>query len=390
MANPIRAQINPDLLIWARKSCRMDIDYAADKLKVTRENLESWESGSKQPTVNQLRNIAKKYRINFGAFFLPSPPQVFTPPVKDYRLHHGAESNDIDPDITIELRMNLQAREIALELENELDESFSRFELECSINDKPEIVATNIRKVLGISFEKQKKFRSSRVAFNEWRNAISSYGVLALQSTHIALRDMRGYSVYFDYMPLIVVNRKDAYAARSFTLLHEFTHLLLRSSGLCDLNSDDSRPVHDQKLEAFCNAVASHVLVPDSLLLSYKQLRGVPSNQWNDEILSPIAKDFGVSREVILRKLLDHGLTTREFYLENRERYTQEAIEYKKRQKGGFVTPSIDVISAKSRQFVSLVFDAMNSNVITRNDASDYLGVRAKHFSAIESMLGSK
>lgn len=377
-------------MIWARESCHMDTEYASKKLSITYEKLESWESGNVQPTINQLRAIAKTYRVNFGALYLPEPPEVFAPPVKDYRLHHGAEHGEIDPEITIDLRMNLHAREIALELEVELGEQLRPFDLKCSLSDNPIGVANKIRSTLDITFEKQKKFRASRVAFNEWRNAISLYGVLALQSTKVALNNMRGYSVYYDEMPLIVVNRKDAYAARTFTLLHEFTHLLLRSSGLCDLNTGTGRPSTDQKLETFCNAVASQVLVPDELFLSYKQLHGVKQDGWNDSILAPIAKDFGVSREVILRKLLDHGLTSKSFYLNNRERYTQEALAYKKRQKGGFVTPPIDVVSAKSKHFVSLVFDAMNSNIISRNDASDYLGVRSKHFSKIETILGGK
>lgn len=173
-------------------------------------------------------------------------------------------------------------------------------------------------------------------------------------------------------------------------MLHEFTHLLLRSSGLCDLDTGTGRTEPDQRLEIFCNSVASQTLVPDSIFLVYSQLHGVEKEQWNDCILAPIAKDFGVSREVILRKLLDHGLTTRSFYLENRERYSQEAIEYKKRKKGGFVTPSVDVVSAKGKQFVSLVFDAMNTNIISPNDASDFLGVKAKHFDKIESSLRNK
>ncbi|MCU7915046.1 MAG: ImmA/IrrE family metallo-endopeptidase [Candidatus Thiodiazotropha sp. (ex Gloverina cf. vestifex)] len=239
----------------------MDMEYAANKLSVPHEKLESWESGHVQPTINQLRVIAKTYRVNFGALFLPEPSEVFTPPVKDYRLHHGAEHGEIDPEITIDLRTNLNAREIALELEIELGEQPQSFDLQCSLSDNSTSVAKKIRSTLEITFEKQKKFRASRVAFNEWRNAISLYDVLALESTKVALNDMRGYSVYFDKMPLIVVNRKDAYSTRTFTLLHEFTHLLLRSSGLCDLNTDTGRSSTDQRLEAFCNAVASQVLV---------------------------------------------------------------------------------------------------------------------------------
>ena len=387
MSSSIRAHINPKLLIWARECCYMDTAYAAPKLGVAKEKLEQWESGHLSPTIPQLRKLAKVYKVNFGALFLPEPPETFKPPVKDYRLHHGAVAGEIDPEIAIDLRLHLNIRETALELGAELEEEQAPFKLSCSMDDSPTEVAERIRTALGISFQEQKKFRESRVAFNAWRNAIAATGVLVIQSSKVDLNNMRGYSVFFDKLPLLVVNRQDAYAARTFTLMHEFTHLLLRSSGLCDLRLESGRPPHEQKLEVFCNAVAAQVLVPDALLLDYPEIKGVAQEAWFDEILRPIARDFGVSKEVVLRKLLDQGLTTQAFYLKNRERYIQEAIEYKRKQKDGFVEPAVDVVSTKGRQYVSLVLEALNASVITAGDAADFLDVKAKHFSAIESNL---
>ena len=388
MSKSIRAHINPELLVWARESCRMEVAYAASKLGIEEEKLDQWESGKLSPTIRQLRKLANAYKVNFGALFLPEPPATFSPPVKDYRLHHGVAPGEINPEIAIDMRLHLNAREIALELENDLEVNQGSFEMSCSIDEPPLEVAARIRSSLGISVSIQKRFKNTRVAFNAWRDAVANSGVLVIQSSKVALSDMRGYSVFFDELPLLVVNRKDAYSARSFTLIHEFTHLLLHASGLCDLNTEAGRPSHDQKLEIFCNAVASQTLVPDAILLSYPSITDVAPDAWTDEILSPIARDFGVSREVILRKLLDHSLTTRAFYLENRERYTQEALEYKKKQKGGFVPPAVDVVSTKGQQYVSLVFEALHSSVITVGDAADFLGVKAKHFDAIEANLG--
>lgn len=385
---PIRASINPELLTWARESCRMDVEYASGKLGISEEALRQWENGQKSPTIRQLRNLARVYRVNFGALFLPSAPDTFTPPVKDYRLHKGVIADEIDPEIAIDLRMHLNSRGVALELERELENPIPSFELTCSVQEEPSTVASRIRNALNIPLNTQKQFRSSRVAFNAWREALGNLGVLVIQSSKVDLRSMRGYSVFFDEMPLIVVNRKDAYSARSFTLLHELTHLLLRSSGLCDLNPETGRAPEEQKLEIFCNAVASQTLVPDHSLLSDPRIRGVALDDWNDEILGPISRDFGVSREVILRKLLDHGRTSRAFYLENRDRYKQEALERKRRGTRGFVPPSTDVVSAKGKKYVSLVLDAMHSNVITSGDAADVLGVKTKHFAKIEANLG--
>lgn len=389
MAESHRAEINPELLIWARESIRMDLSYAAQKLGIAEKKLEDWEAGVEQPTIRQLRNIAKSYRINFGAFFLPKPPEVFNAPVKDFRRHHGTTFSDINPEIYIDLRNNLNSREIAIELESDLGEKQEIFHLNCSMDESPSEVAKRIRKSLGMSFTKQKSARDSRIAFNMWRDLISNLGCLVLQSTKIDLNEMRGYSVFFNYKPLLVVNRKDAYAARTFTLLHELAHILLRSSGLCDLHSNTNMSPHEQKLEVFCNKVASQTLVPDEYLLSYPAIRTTGPEEWNDQIISPISRDFGVSREVILRKLLDHNLTTQSFYEENRERYRQDAVAARKKSKGGFVTPSVDTVSSKGKQFVSLVFDALNSSLITSSDASDYLGVKAKHFQKIELSLES-
>lgn len=390
MGTSIRAEIHPDLLVWARENSNMDIEYAAKKIGITSAKLEELERGEEKPTIKQLRKIAACYRVNFAAFFLPSPPPKFINPVKDYRRHHGAVFSEISPEIMMDLRSNLNLREIAIELADELDELPSNFNYSCTINDSVEKIAKNIRNILNIDFSEQKKFREPRIAFNTWRESISNIGILVFQSTKIGLNDMRGYSIFYDIFPIIVVNRKDAYAARTFSLLHEFTHLLLRSSGLCDLHTNTNLPAHEQKIEIFCNKVAAETLVPNEILLKYSTLKSVDKCDWTDELLIPIAKDFGVSREVILRRLLDLGLTTKDFYEKNKERFAQEIIRQKEQSSGGFVPPALDVVSAKGSRFVSLVFDALNSSMITPSDAADYLGVKSKHFGKIESNLSKE
>lgn len=141
----------------------MDTAYAASKLGIDSDKLERWENGDLSPTIHQLRNLARAYRVNFGALFLPEPPATFKPPVKDYRLHHGVVAGAIDPEIAIDLRLHLNAREIALELKSDLGEEQVPFELSCSLEDSPDEVSERIRTSLGISFPVQKRFRESRI-----------------------------------------------------------------------------------------------------------------------------------------------------------------------------------------------------------------------------------
>lgn len=382
------ALINPALLVWARKSARMDTIYASKKIGIEEEKLVAWENGSLEPSIKQLRIIASVYKQNFGAFFLPSPPSVFEPPLKDYRRHHGASGHEISPEIILDIKECLDKREIAIELIDELGELLSSFDLVCSIEEVPADVGEKIRNYLDVSFAEQKSLKDPRLAFNFWRGRFEAIGILVFQSTKIEINEMRGYSVFYDRLPLIVVNRKDSYSARTFTMFHELTHLMLRSAGLCDLEARLDISPHEQKLEVFCNAVAAQALVPDKYFLAYPEIRNVDPEGWTPSVLSNIARDFGVSREVVLRKLLDLGLTTQRFYEAMRQQFNDDIK--KSKLKKGFVTPSANVVSSKGKRFVGLVLESLNSSSISAADASDYLGVKAKHFGKIANALGMK
>ena len=60
MAKSVKALITPEVLRWAReRRIKVEIDYAAKKLKIDPERLEAWENGTERPTIAQLKNIAK-------------------------------------------------------------------------------------------------------------------------------------------------------------------------------------------------------------------------------------------------------------------------------------------------------------------------------------------
>ena len=66
MAKSVKALITPEVLKWAReRRIKLEIDYAAKKLKVDPERLEAWENGTEQPTIAQLKKIAKLYKTTF-------------------------------------------------------------------------------------------------------------------------------------------------------------------------------------------------------------------------------------------------------------------------------------------------------------------------------------
>src|SRR5260370_7939774 len=74
-------------------------------------------------------------------------------------------------------------------------------------------------------------------------------------------------------------------------------------------------PPQDQQTEVFCNAVAAAALVPlDALLADHLVAPHSSPREWSNDELSTIARNFGVSQHVILRRLLTAGRTTQDFY----------------------------------------------------------------------------
>ncbi len=66
----------------------------------------------------------------------------------------------------------------------------------------------------------------------------------------VSPNEMRAFSLYYDVLPVIMVNGSDAPRGRLFSLLHEYVHLLLHTGGLCDTVTDTKATNPDRALEA--------------------------------------------------------------------------------------------------------------------------------------------
>ena len=250
-------------------------------------------------------------------------------------------------------------------------------------NEGAEQVAEELRTYLSVRSSIQQSWRNNRVAFNGWRHAIELAGILVFQAVDIPVKVIRGFSIARFPLPAIVVNRKDALAGRMFSMLHELVHLGLRTSAVCDMI--EYRGMKHDNIEVFCNHVAGATLVPERDLRLHEYIQRNPSPMdWREEVIEELARVFSVSRIVIVRRLLTLNLTTRSFY----ERKQAEYGSAVPLTKSGFVSPSVDSLSRNGLVLTSLVLNAMHEGTITANDASDYLGVRLKHFDKIAEQIG--
>ena len=387
MGDRVDALIEPELLVWARTSAALTLQQAAKKLPVKSERLEGWESGHGHPTIKQLRKLASVYKRPIAVFYLPEPPKDFSP-MRDFRRFSGEGQGPVSANLLWQMRLASIRRDIALDLYQTLDYEPLQPVIKASLSKDPETLGTEIRTRFGISRDRQVRFRDDGESFNWWREAIERNGVMVFQATDVEISEMRGFSISESPLSVIAINNKDSLRGRVFTMLHEFVHIAVQQSGLCDLEEDEELPPEKKNVEAFCNRVAGAVLVnKDHLLLEELVLQKGKGAKWSDEEISVLSNRYKVSQETMLRRLLILDRTTPEFYRQKRQEFEQEYAELRRHKREGFALPHIRAISNAGPSFVRLVLDGYYREAITSSDLSDFLNVKLKHLGKIEYEL---
>lgn len=399
MASRLKARVKPDVLIWARESAGFSQEKAAGRLKIAHDILASWEAGTQSPSIPQLRRLAELYKRPLAVLYLSAPPTKFQP-LRDFRRMPGSSMQEISPAIVIEERRARQRRELAIELASELEEPIPEFTVSASMEEEPEAVAAKVRSELGITAELQRSWRDKegRQTFKGWRERIEAKGVLVFQSDKFSSDEASGFAIWESIAPVIVVSRKATpLRRRTFSLLHEFAHLLVRASGVSDLeiDSDSKRPPEELKIEIFCNAVAAAALIPAADLFAQDVVVAHPRDQltWTDDELREIAISFGVSREVVLRRLLAHRRTSVTFYQETRGRYLEEWDQFRARQKPAAKPEGIprnmpqEALGNLGRPFIGMVLERYHQDHLSLSEVAGYLGLKSKHIGKVEQMM---
>ena len=380
MAVRIPALVEPGLLGWARKCLNMSLEQAASKPSVKPEKLASWEGGTSQPSIPQLRKLANAYKMPIATFYMEKPPHGYTI-MRDFRRIAEIGKVPFSSELILEVQNDHFLRENALELYELLNRDVPTLDIHIDITEEIEPTASIIRNMLGISRHAQVNLPNNYEAFRFWKNALEKKGILVLQSLNVSVDEMRGFSIGLMPLPCVVVNAHDWVLARIFTLIHELIHVLLHIDGICDL-FDESENEESRLIERFCNYVAGAVLVPEEYLLLENQITYYKIREkWSDEDIDNLADKYKVSREVLARRLLICGRVTQEFYQEKREQYMRAPYREKS---DGWPSPAKNAIRGLGEPYIRLIYSAYNNGLITLSDMSAFLGVRTKHFNSIE------
>lgn len=256
-----RVAVAPSVLLWARERSRHEDEAYERKFAAWQE----WVAGQKSPTIKQVEELAKYSHLPFGIFFLEEPPKVELP-IPDYRL--GRPTGEATPSQDLLDVIDLSAQRQAW-----FQEYAAKIGLDgaavtrATEDDDPVEVAARVAEELAYTVAHRTQLRSRENARNHLRRTFEQSGGLAIitsmvgNDTHRMLDrvEFRGFTLADDLVPLIFVNASDdSLSGQIFTFLHEYAHVVLRTTGI----SDEDLAREGTGVEAWCNAMAAEVLVP--------------------------------------------------------------------------------------------------------------------------------
>lgn len=388
MATSVKALITPEVLKWAReKRIKLELYHAAEKLKITPERLVAWESGSEQPTIAKLKEISKLYQTHISIFYLPKPPTNFKP-LTDYRVLPTHLETDAEQQYRLSANIieAFERREMLLELYELLDEPPPEITLNLDRHVDPKHAAEKITEFLELNRAELQSASDPHAALKFWKKTIETKGILACQTsvnTHLSieLETARGFCIAQRPFPVIVINPKDSPYGRIFTLIHELVHIALGESGIQNTNPEVGHPPNLDPIEIFCNQVAAEVLVPENELIKKITLPNLEVD------LPKISKQFHVSAEVIMRRLLTLKKISQNTYETYRNR---QLAKYKSTptQTGGAAPYPNRLLNASGEYFARTAFTAYYEEKITRARLASFLSNSdTKHLAKIESAI---
>ena len=367
MAHMERIQtINPERIAWCCADLGITPGELAAETGISSATMEHVMAGKDGMTFNQLRKVADHF--GRGVLFFLEEGVVDEAQVHSPQFRTLANQK---PELSAKLKALIERverqREVYLSLREDLDDADRpRFSPPVLPDEDLHEAARIARQWLGLNDQND---------FDSYREALESRGVLVFRSNgyngkwQIAKENpILGFSLYDAACPVIVIKKLDWETRQSFTLMHELGHLLLHKTSSID-DERDLQSHRGQEREA--NAFAGYLLVPDSFLASILDAERPGEVSQYDDWLEYQRKAWGVSGEVILRRLLDTGRLLQSQYEAYRQWQERSVVELK--DGGNREWRHREPRHIFGDTFVRTVLDALYARHITLARASGYL-----------------
>jgi Zn-dependent peptidase ImmA (M78 family) len=338
------------------------------------------EQGKRDISFERLRTLAYYFKRPLEVFYLDKVPD--TKKVPDFRSGPA----------TVELtRIALDHLRYIKDMKNTITELSEIVGIKptldytnlFTIQDDPEAVGTRIRNYFKFNGKEYYALKDDSQAFKYWREKIEPKFIYMFQFGKVDPTIVRGFVYAEKPFPVIAVNQNDAMSARTFTLLHEFSHVVLESTGICDPFSPAAPG--QNKIERFCQKIAAATLMEkDQLISDFKGITGAISI----DTVTQLAKKHKASTSAMLIRLNELDLVNNSEYAKLETEYhdliTKTKLAKKKTQGGNFFS---NYMMKMSPSYLRVVFSALDQGFIDYYKALQYLDVRLENLDKIRGRL---
>lgn len=358
------------MLKWARERAGMDVDVVAKAERLQANNLAAWERGEGTPSYAMLVRLAKRYNRPLMVFYLPAPPTDFQV-ANEFRVLAGYTERSESPAVRRTIEDVHERLAWASDFIEENGEAACPVVASLASESSIRNAAAHLRSHLGVRVQDQIACPTSAAAFKLWRTQCEALGVFVFQTGNIAKDGIRGIAFCDKFAPAVVVNTKELFEARVFTMIHELVHIALGQSAVTTFSGRDNRAI-----ERYCDAVAAETLVPtEDLMRRLPEIRG----QDFEETATRIAAVYKVSRLAALIKLVEIKAVTWRDLRKKWSVYTAAPTQTTKKQFGPR-QPHKSTLNRLGFSFTRLAVSAYDAGEIHGAGLTELLaGMKLKH-----------
>jgi Zn-dependent peptidase ImmA (M78 family)/DNA-binding XRE family transcriptional regulator len=379
----MKTHANPKILQWARENSHYTISSLAKKIKKTDAEIISWENGDDSPSYSLLEKLAYQYyNLPLAVFYFPDPPDIENPKTKMRRLPQY-ELDRLSPDTYKMINLGLGYQQSLIDLLGAKNKENAIFKI-IKNESKTDInaLAKRTRGYLNITIERQINFATNEIAFKAWRHEIENAGIYTFKNS-FKDKFISGFSLFHEEYPIIFINNSNSHTRQIFTLIHELAHILFGVNGISDVNDSylNMMSLSDRQIEINCNHFAAEFLIPFEIINA--ELKKVA--RINESTISSLSDKFKVSREVILRRLLDIQMLSDAEYQYYANKWNKDYLRLKKERAGG--SYYLKKLAYLGEGFTNLAFTDYKSGKITNVELAQHLNMNSKNIAKLESYL---
>ena len=356
----------------------MSLENAAERLGWPVDKLNALEN-AKEADEKELERIASRYKLPLPTLLMPEPlPDDRYPlrPISDFRVFDGAAPEPLSVDTLLRVEDAYELVEMFGELADADPEATARPALPAyRLRDDPKIAAAEERARIGANLQEQLGWVSDKDAFLRWRQTVEDQGIV-VQRFPLHEQSVRGFALFEDGFGIIVIDSTETdYRPRSFTLMHEYGHLLLRASGISDQN-------RKQPVERWCNQFAANFLMPEDAFVAEYRLLFTNATGPTEYQVSRLSTRFRTSKSSVAIRFEEVGLAPLGFYDALKAEWQK-----RERKRGGGGNNEHDQIDVELGRYgtthIGTIGNALRSGVIDPVEAQYALDVPNNHIPAL-------